>query len=334
MSALLSSRAVRAVGAVLVLVLLFLLGPRKRFEPRWIEPDLSENLDAWVAAREADVPGIREGGAKGIVWADPARKEPTPFSIVYLHGFSADRHEIEPVVTEVAARVGANAFFTRLQGHGRDGAAMGEATVEGWLDDSVEALAVGERIGERVILVGTSTGGTLATWIAARPEAAGRLAGLVLISPNYQPADPASRIFLVPWGSLVARLVVGPERCFEPHNEAQARHWTTCYPTSAIATMMALVEHVRTMDLSRIRVRTLVLFSPGDRIVDETVTERVVAGMTGAETTLYVVHSSSDPYRHVIAGDIISPDSNDEVVGILEDFLRRIGGVAAGDGEG
>ena len=61
----------------------------------------------------------------------------------------------------VAGAVDANLFYTRLQGHGRSGKAMGEATVEGWINDLAEAEAIGRRIGERMVLVGTSTGGTL-----------------------------------------------------------------------------------------------------------------------------------------------------------------------------
>ena len=40
-----------------------------------------------------------------------------------------------------------------------------------------------DRLGERVVVVGCSTGGTLATWLAA---SGADLAALVLISPNYK----------------------------------------------------------------------------------------------------------------------------------------------------
>jgi len=290
-----------------------------------VEPDLpASELEAWLAALEAAVPGIREGDAKGIQWADPGTHERTPLSIVYLHGFSADRHEIEPVVSELATALGANVYFARLAGHGRDGAAMAEATVEAWLDDTAEAVAIGRRIGERVLLVGTSTGGTLATWAAARPEAAPSLAGLILISPNFQPKDRSSRVLLYPWGGVLARLMVGAERCFTPENEEQERHWTTCYPTSALSTMMALVERVRTMDLSVVETPTLVFHENDDRVVDAAETDRVLDGMTGTNPTRVRVPSTSDPAHHVLAGDIVSPDSNEEVLAMMLAFAQRI----------
>jgi pimeloyl-ACP methyl ester carboxylesterase len=248
----------------------------------------------------------------------------TPIAVVYLHGFSADRHEIEPVLTELASELGFNVFFTRLRGHGRDGPAMAEATVEGWLDDTAEAVAIGSRIGENVVLMGTSTGGTLATWAANRPEAADRIDGLVLVSPNYQPKDRLSRVLLYPWGSVIAGLFLGKQRCFTPENDVQEQHWTTCYPTSALSTMMALVEHVRTMDLTAVEVPTLVLYDPADQVVEPTETERVVAGLAGTSPVLYEVRSSSDPAHHVLAGDIVSPESSDEVSSVLRSFLFRL----------
>jgi pimeloyl-ACP methyl ester carboxylesterase len=320
-----SFRPVVIGPALLVVAAGLALGPRVRFEDRWIEPQIPEDVERWLSGRESAIEGVRRGDEKGIVWADPEAREVTPLSLVYLHGFSADRHEIEPVLSQLARDVGANAFFTRLRGHGRDGGAMAEATVEAWLDDTAEAVAVGARIGGRVVLVGTSTGGTLATWAAARPEASRRVAGLVLISPNYQPKDRTSRVLLYPWGSVVARVMVGPERCFVPENEAQARHWTTCYPTEVLATMMALVEHVRTMELSTVDAPTLVLYSPEDRVVEPLETERVLERMTSVKPEVRIVRNSSDPARHVLAGDIVSPASNDEVAAAIRDFLARIG---------
>ena len=43
-------------------------------------------------------------------------------------------------------------------------------------------------LGETVVLIGTSTGGTLAMWAATREEAQDRLGAVVMLSPNYQPA--------------------------------------------------------------------------------------------------------------------------------------------------
>ncbi len=97
------------------------------------------------------------------------------------------------------------------------------------------------------MLVGTSTGGTLAVWAAGRPEARDDFAALMLVSPNFNPADRRSRLLVCTWGRQLARAIARGERCFDVAYEGQETHWPTCYPTEARLPMMVLVEHVRTM---------------------------------------------------------------------------------------
>jgi esterase/lipase len=307
----------------LVLVVAFLLGPRADFDESWTEPDLGPDVVRYLNRAEADVPDIRPGDAKGIVWSAAGEGVRTPLALVYLHGFSADRHEVEPLVTDVAAALGANAYFARLRGHGRTNAAMADASVEGWMADAAEALAVGARIGERVVLMGTSTGGTLAVWAAGRPEAEGRLAALVLVSPNFQPRNRMTRLLLWPWGGVIARLVEGSERCFEAHGAEHARHWTTCYPTSALLPMMALVEHVRTSDLGAIETPLFVAYSAEDQIVDPAETEAAFRRFGSAPKRLVEVQSVGDPDGHVLAGDALSPATTERLEGEIVRFLAE-----------
>ena len=306
-----------AAGAVV-------LGPRVTVDDVWIEPELAVDVDLYLDSVEDAITGLRAEAAKEIVWTDPDTRRRAPVAMVYLHGFSADRHELEPVISDAARDLGANVYFARLRGHGRVPSAMAEATVEDWLADAAEAVAIGARIGERVVVLGTSTGGTLAIWAAGRSETEDRIAALVLISPNLQPRDRSSRILLQPWGSWIARAVVGRERCFEPENDAQALHWTTCYPTSALTPMMGLVEHVRTSDPGAIDVPTLLVYSPDDEVVDATETEAFMNRLPDSLLHVHVVEGSSDPSDHVLAGDVLSPNTNAEVRDAIVDFVNRI----------
>ena len=148
----------------------FLLGPRVkvdttvRFDPAAIGAD----PEAYLAGR-----GRGEehpaGQQKEIVWANPATKAKTPMAIVYVHGFSASKWEVRPLPDKVAAALGANLFYTRLTGHGQDGAAMAEGSVNAWINDYAEAIAIGRAIGDKVVVIGTSTGASLATWAASQP---------------------------------------------------------------------------------------------------------------------------------------------------------------------
>ena len=150
---------VAATYAAVSVALVILFGPRvvvnETTEPVVVPDDVS----AWLDESEAQVSGLREGEGKEVVWFDSVGAR-TARSVVYVHGFSADRHELDPIPQVLADSLGANLFFTRLTGHGRDNDAMGEATVQDWFQDIAEAVAVGRRLGDEVILLGTSTGGT------------------------------------------------------------------------------------------------------------------------------------------------------------------------------
>jgi len=306
----------------------FLLGPRVQLDDRVAPVSVPADVEAYLSAEEAAVPGIRPGEAKTVMWRDPQAPARTTLALVYLHGFSADRHELDPVPERVAQALESNLFLTRLAGHGRDGDAMATASASDWLSDVEEAMAVGRRLGDRVVLFGTSTGGTLAFWAALQERWTEDLAAVVAVSPNFGPADPNARLLLWPWGAQIARAVVGPRRCFQAANDAQARHWTTCYPTQALLPMMALVERARTLDLARARAPALVLYSPSDRVVDAAETVRVFEEYRGSPKLLRIVEGAGDPDAHVLAGDIMSPETTESVVRTVVDFLTPL----AGDG--
>jgi len=309
------------------LVAVALLGPRARVrgDTEAVGPvGVPADVDSFLAATEAAVPGIRPGDGKRIVWASPDTRSPTPLAVVYLHGFSADPHELDPVLPRLADSLGANLFVTRLAGHGlEDGSGLGDASAPDWLRDTEEAMAIGTRLGRKVVLVGTSTGGTLAVWAAAASRRRADVAALVLVSPNFGPRDTSAEVLLWPWGGVLARMIVGAERCWTPVNAEQERHWTTCYPTRALLPMMALVDMVRRTDPARVTVPALVLFSPLDQVVDPDQTRRYVARFGSAPVTVVEIAGDEDPAHHVLAGDIVSPGSTDRVVAEMLAFVRR-----------
>jgi esterase/lipase len=308
---------------VAALMIVVLLGPRAHVEERWIEPDLGDDVEAYLATSEAAVSGLKEGEAKAIVWNDPESHERTPLSVVYIHGFSADRHEIAPLPRLVGEALGANVYYARLTGHGRDGEAMAEATAEDWLDDAAEAMTVGRAIGDRVLLLGTSTGATLAVWAAAQEEAKEDLAALVLLSPNFGPNTAAAQLLLWPWGNVLSRLVLGPERCFEAVSDAQEQHWTTCYPSRALLPMMALVERARTLDFGLVTAPMLMMYSPEDLVVEPGATVATFRHFSSVPKALVSTAASPRGGYHVLAGDILSPETTANVTGVVLDFVTQ-----------
>lgn len=304
------------------------LGPRARVrEPESVPTAASHGVPAelvelndWLAARESALGDVYPHATKTVVWAHPEAPAPTERVVLYLHGFSATRQETRPLADSVAARLDANLFYARLAGHGRPGEAMAQVEAGDWLDDVGEAMAVAERLGRRVVLIGTSTGATLALWAASRPEWSERIDALVLISPNLAPADPAAELLLWPWGNVILRAVVGGEREWEPVNEAQARYWTTRYPSRVLLPMMALVDFVRALPLERVRVPVLVVHSSDDQVVSVPAMQDMFARLGSPMRREVVVDDSGDPAHHVLAGDALSPGTTMRLVEEIVEF--------------
>lgn len=286
---------------------------------------LPDNLDAYLAASEAQVADLTAGSAKRIVWAVAAGTK-TPLAIVYVHGFSATAEEIRPVPDNVAASVGANLYFMRLAGHGRSGDAMATATAGDWVEDMAEAMAIGRRLGDRVVLIATSTGAPLAAIAATDPALRDGLAGIVMVSPNFGLKSAAGMILDMPlarwWGPVVA----GATRSFKPENALHAAHWTTRYPTTALFPMAALVREGRALDFSLAIVPLLLIYAEADQVIDPARIPTVAGAWGGAVTEQkLVMGDGDDPYSHVIAGDILSPGQTAKATGVIVDWLGANG---------
>jgi len=317
--------AVRVVIIIAVLVLVFLAGPRAkidlRIKPVNLPSDLSE-LDQYLAQSEAKYTDIVPGTEKTIVWAN-AEKTKTPISIIYLHGYSATRQETAPLSDELAAELGANLFYTRLSGHGRSNDAMDEPSVNDWLNDTMEAFEIGKMLGDQVIVIGVSTGGPLAVWLAEQPNTDEALA-YILMSPNFAPHDPNSEILTIPWAKQIAPLVLGPVYSWTPDNAQHAQYWTHSYPSTALVTMMGLVKFVRESNLEEIKKPVMVLYSPDDTVINPSEVEKRYAQIGSAIKEIHPILNSGDKSNHVLAGDILAPNNTETVKNLILDFISRL----------
>ena len=191
-----------------VLAALYFFGPHPA-KPVYTNllPTISDSgaaLDGYVANLESRHP-LKKNNEARIVWANDSLKNTTEYAIVYLHGFSASQEEGNPVHRNIAKAFGCNLYLARLAQHGIDTTdALYHFTAEELWETGKEAYAIGKKLGKKVILMGTSTGGTLALQLAAAyPE----IAGLVLYSPNIEINDPNAWLLNDPWGLQIARLV-------------------------------------------------------------------------------------------------------------------------------
>ena len=262
--------------------------------------------------------GLVPGAEKRIRWA-AAPGQRSEYAIVYLHGFSATRQEIAPVPERVADALGANLFETRLRGHGRRQRALADVRAEDWIEDGLEALAIGRQLGDRLIIIGTSTGASLAVALASHPDFEA-VASLVLLSPNFGPSAGGSRLLTAPFAALTIRVLLGAERSWDASNDDQALYWSTRYPSASLIQMMRLVDLAwKQTPLARVD-NALLIYSPQDQVVS---VDRLRAGfeLLPASRRAVQVFDGGGESHHVLVGDILSPQNTDAAVALISEFL-------------
>lgn len=318
-------------GAVIVLSglsSLILSGPLFKFEPRESAAVIAavhdaRDIDQYLAEKESKVERLRADLAKAVVWAN-ADKRRTPYSIIYIHGFPASRGETAPLFEDIAKELGANLFYTRLKGHGLDDGGEAFATIgaQDWYDDAREALAIGRRIGERVIVVGMSTGAALTLPLIAENRNASDIAAHIMISPNYCPVDDRARFISGPFGPSLARVLIGKYREFETENAAHRYYWTPRQRAEGVATMMDVVNAANRLDLRGLRVPTLTLYSKRDTVVSVPLIESKHASI-GASVKKIV--DLPEANGHLIAGSAVAPQglaaAKREILSFLKEAL-------------
>ena len=231
------------LALVIILVAGYLLGPSVETPSLDTEipvktADLVE-LEKEVAVQEQSISNIKPGNEARIIWYDSIPTK-TEYSIVYLHGWSASAEEGAPLHREMADRYGANLYLPRLAGHGlEEEEPMLNLTADELLGSAKEAIGVAKQLGEKVIVMSTSTGGTLALHLAAgNPD----LHALILYSPNVAIYDGNATLLAKPWGLEMARFVKGSNyHTFEASEERQ-KFWTTKYRLEALTHLQIMVE--------------------------------------------------------------------------------------------
>ncbi len=229
---------------VALLAVVYFLGPKPaapNYNNNLIKvPSVPAALEAYVASNEAKHK-VKPDNEARIVWANDSTKAKTPYVIVYLHGFSASQEEGNPVHRNIAKQFGCNMYLARLSEHGIDTTdALVNMTATSLWESAKEAYAIGKQLGDKVILMGTSTGGTVALELASNFE---DVAGLVLYSPNIAINNPSAFLTNNPWGLQIARMVMGgKENVLKNRTDTYKKYWNHQYRLEAVVELQELLE--------------------------------------------------------------------------------------------
>jgi pimeloyl-ACP methyl ester carboxylesterase len=233
-------------GSLLVLLAgLFLLGPKPaapvlEADLPAVHGKLSALADSIERAERA-VAELKPNNQARIIWADSVPKA-TPWALVYLPGFTATYMEGEPIHREFAERYGCNLYVPRWRDHGLEVEnKLLHYHPDSVLETAAHALAVGQRLGKKVILMSTSTGGTLSLLLATQlPE---QVDGIIAFSPNVEIKSGSAKMLTMPWGLHIARWMMGgKQRSFEAKASFK-KYWYNRYRLEGLVQLQNLVEH-------------------------------------------------------------------------------------------
>ncbi len=234
------------------LFLLLPLGPRVHLEP--VSPDIPdfdlsiEQLDRYLNDKESNIPNLKPNNHSQIIWYDSVRK--TDYAMVYIHGFSAGIMESDPVHRQLAEKYGMNLYLHRIKEHGIDDPEVFQSITPADLVNSAkEALAIGQLIGDKVILLSCSTGSTYSIYLTAHnPEL---VHSLILYSPNIRLYDPRGSLVTGPWGKQLVNQLVGEYRIAKDtfFGTEIENYWTLKYRSEGIITVQSLLEQTMTPEV-------------------------------------------------------------------------------------
>ena len=232
-----------ALIALVVLFLFYIIGPTPttpKYDTSWPQvPERFSELEHYIEADSLFF-DVKPGCEAQIHWADSAHIK-TEYAVVYLHGFSACHVEGDPVHYDFANHFGTNLFLARLSDHALiTDEPLVNLTVDRLWNSAREALAIGHRLGKKVILMGTSTGCTLALKLAA--EYPDSVAGVINLSPNIEVNNPTAFLLNDPWGLQIARMYFGDDSRTVKTDSLYNAYWDGTYRLEAVTQLQELIE--------------------------------------------------------------------------------------------
>jgi esterase/lipase len=299
--------------SILALFVIYFLGPQpSKPELNDILPTVASinALDSQITAMEAPHK-IKPNNEAKIIWADSSKTQ-TEYAIVYLHGFSASQMEGDPVHQNIAKQFHCNLYLARLAEHGIDTTEdLMNLTAENYWESAKLAYAIGKQLGKKVILMGTSTGGTLALQLAANyPE----IAGLILYSPNIEVFNPSAPLLNNPWGLQIGRAVLKSNYVdIKYKDSAYPTYWNKHYRIEAVVALQNLLEATMTeANFKKIHQPTLALYyykdeAHQDNVIKVSAIQKMMQQIA-TPSNLKMEMAMPNTGEHVLASPIVSND--------------------------
>jgi len=310
------------------LIAVIVFGPRPKLDPRAPKTRVPDGLslkeiEQWVQKSEDRVLDLVPGAEAGIQWANPGHEKKTELCFLYLHGFSATRHETAPVTDRIAAEFNANVFHARLEGHGVGSEGMLTQS-ELWLQSVIDSWNIASALGEKVVIIATSTGAALSVWLANQEMTKDKIHAFLFMAPNFKIRNPFAFILTWPWARFWVRTLIGKEVSWEAENELAGKYWTNTYSTLSLIEMQKLVDWVKKQDFSQHQIPLATMYMKNDQTIDPRAAIDGHNRWGSPQKKLIPVSIDGDAEEHVFAGNITAPHRVDWCVNEFIQFLKSL----------
>lgn len=240
------TKAIVPIVLLMIIMAIYFVGPKvaePHYDKTWNDFSLTtKNVGEYVINHESAIK-IKPDNEARIIWYNDSIKNKTEYCLLYLHGFSASWYEGNPTHIHIAQKLKANLYLSRLAGHGlQDPDAFLQMTPDNLYETAKEALAVAHALDKKVIIMSTSTGGTLSLKLAA--DFPDKIQGLIMLSPNIRINNSAAFLLDKHWGITVARQTAGGSlyRNLGPGLPAEEKYWYRKYRWEGTVYLQKLIS--------------------------------------------------------------------------------------------
>ncbi|MEY4954697.1 MAG: Serine-type D-Ala-D-Ala carboxypeptidase [Bacteroidota bacterium] len=236
---------------IVVLVALYALGPHPDAPtlpgPSWNNiPNEPAAITSFLQAKEAQNGNLKPDNAGQIIYADSANPQKTKTVVLYIHGFSASPMEGNPLHKAIAKSLHANLVLARIEDHGEfpTDSTMAKASADKFYQSVENYYALAKKLGDEVIVLGTSFGGAMSLVLATKhPE----IKALMLYGPCIAIKDPTAPLVDNPWGLQLARAVMRSDfRDIPSVSPGHKNYWSLHYRLEGIVAIQNFLTHEMT----------------------------------------------------------------------------------------
>jgi esterase/lipase len=290
-------------------------------------PDSAQALPAYIASKESKTV-LKPGNEARIVWADTAQPKKTKIVFMYVHGFSASPMEGDPLHREVAKKFGANLLLARVAGHGvpDSDSTFATVTADQYYQSVENYYAIAKKLGNEVVVLGTSFGGAMSLILAANhPE----IKALMLYGPCIAIKDPNATLLDNPWGLQMAHLITGSDyRDIPVMAPGHAENWSLHYRLEGVVAVQNLLTHAMTKEVfEKVKIPVFMGYYYKDEEHQDNVVSvdamKVMFEQLGTPAGLKKSEAFPNSGNHVITSNLLGK-LTDKPIASSEAFLRDV----------